>query len=104
MNGDGGVRPGRLRLTRRGRVVVGLALALLSAVTLAVGATASVANGPADLVPRTVVRSGDTLWRIATRELPDRDPYAAIDEIRQLNGLDGYTVHPGQHLRLPTRR
>jgi len=46
----------------------------------------------------------DTLWRIAMRELPELDPYRAIDAIRSLNGLPNYTVHPGQHLKLPRRR
>jgi LysM repeat protein len=56
------------------------------------------ATGPA---PSVVVQPHDTLWSIATRATPERDPYAAIAEIRQLNNLQGYVVHPGQTLELP---
>jgi LysM repeat protein len=48
-----------------------------------------------------VVQPHDTLWSIATRTAPRRDPYAAVAEIQRLNGLDGYVVHPGETLILP---
>ena len=46
------------------------------------------------------VRPGDSLWGIAERELGDGFRY---EELRQLNGLDGYVIHPGQTLKLPGR-
>jgi LysM repeat protein len=93
-----------LHLTRRGRCVVAGLLA-----TLATGVSALVANSteaatPAPSGVETVVQEDDTLWRIAARELPAVDPYDAVDMIRRLNGLSDFTVHPGQHLRLPSRR
>lgn len=54
--------------------------------------------------PTTVVRPGDTLWSIALRAAPGRDPFVTINEIRQLNDIDDYTVHPGQTLVLPGGR
>jgi len=51
-----------------------------------------------------VVQAGDTLWSIAERYLPRHDQFATIAEIRQLNGLSDYTIHPGQHLVLPGHR
>jgi LysM repeat protein len=55
-------------------------------------------TGPA---PTVVVQRYDTLWSIATRTSPRRDPYAAVAEIQKLNGLDGYVVEPGDTLILP---
>jgi len=92
-----------LRLTRRGRAVVlsffVLMASLASALLLASASRADEpVTGPA---PAVVVQPHDTLWSIATRATPERDPYAAIAEIRKINGLEGYVVHPGQTLELP---
>ena len=92
-----------LRLTRRGRVVVLAFFVLMASLASAILlATASRADdreaGPA---PTVVVQPDDTLWAIATRTAPDRDPYTAMAEIKKLNGIRGYVVHPGQRLQLP---
>lgn len=109
-------RPGRVRLTRRGRVVVGLGLLLggllVVAAMLLVTTPPSHAADPASGDPAptegseggqpvAVVQPGDTLWSVAARHLPSRDAYGTIEEIRRLNGLSGHTIHPGQRLRLP---
>lgn len=44
------------------------------------------------------VKSGDSLWGIAERELGNGFLY---DEIRKLNGLSDYWIYPGQILKLP---
>jgi len=92
-----------LRLTRRGRVVVlaffVLMASLASAILLTTASRAeSRESGPA---PSVVVQPDDTLWAIATRTAPDRDPYAAMAEIKRINGIEGYVVHAGQRLELP---
>jgi hypothetical protein len=92
---------GRVRLTRRGRMVVLVFFLLLAGVGLALAAPASRAAGPAGKAPTAEVHPGDTLWSIAERELPGRDPVHAVEEIRELNGLTDYTVHAGQHVVLP---
>ncbi|MEE6263008.1 LysM peptidoglycan-binding domain-containing protein [Plantactinospora sonchi] len=51
-----------------------------------------------------VVRPGDSLWSLAERHRPDRDPVVVVDEIRRLNGMDGYLVYVGQRLLVPTDR
>lgn len=92
-----------LRLTRRGRaVVLGffiLMASLASAILLASASRAEEpATGPAASV---VVQPDDTLWSIAARTDPARDPFAAIADLRRVNALEGYVVHPGQTLELP---
>ena len=92
-----------LRLTRRGRaVVLGFFIVLASIASAILLATASRAEqSPSGPAPSVVVQPDDTLWSIATRTAPRRDPYAAVAEIRKINHLDGYVVHPGQTLELP---
>ncbi|MFG1604230.1 LysM peptidoglycan-binding domain-containing protein [Actinoplanes sp. NPDC049265] len=92
-----------LRLTRRGRAVV-LAF-FIGASTVASAFLLSTASraeqlpqGPA---PTVVVQRQDTLWSIATRTAPRRDPYAAVAEIKRINNIEGYVVHPGETLQLP---
>ena len=48
------------------------------------------------------VEYGDTLWEVATEHYPSsEDPRAAIEAIRQENGLEGYGLSPGMRLKLP---
>jgi LysM repeat protein len=91
-----------VRLTRRGRVVVLVLLLVLAGFAVAVAASASRAAVTSRPAPTAVVRPGDSLWSVAVRHVPGSDPFAAIEEIRRLNGLSDYTVHPGQTLTLPT--
>jgi LysM repeat protein len=46
------------------------------------------------------VRPGDTLWGIASRVAPQRDPRAEIALLQRLNGLHDVALVPGQVLRL----
>lgn len=91
-----------LRLTRRGVAVLAIAVGLLAAglVTLAAvsvhGANASV---PARAPASVLVRSGDTLWSIALRIAPDRDPRAEVDDLMHLNHLRSPALVPGEVLR-----
>ena len=95
-----------VRLTRRGRVVVVIMLALATAgVFVPLAATAGqAADQPVGPPPVTVVQSGDTLWSIASRYAPRRSPLETVDEIRRLNHLHGYVILAGQQLELPRTR
>jgi LysM repeat protein len=93
-----------VRLTRRGRVVVLVLLLLLTGLAGVTVASVSRAATTARPAPTAVVRPGDTLWSVAVRHVPGREPFDAIEEIRRLNGLADYTVHPGQRLTLPDGR
>jgi hypothetical protein len=93
-----------VRLTRRGRLVVLAFMLLLCGLTAAVAAAPGRAADPARPRATAVVRPGDTLWSFTARNAPGRDPYAAIEEVRRLNHIEGYVIHPGQRLVLPRRR
>jgi hypothetical protein len=96
------VRP--VRLTLRGRVVLVVGLLILGTVLVVLAAGRGEAADPTGPVPTAVVESGDTLWSVAARTAPGRDRFQIIDEIRRLNGISDYTVHPGQRLLLPRVR
>ncbi|MFI0432522.1 MAG: LysM peptidoglycan-binding domain-containing protein [Candidatus Nanopelagicales bacterium] len=121
------------RFTRRGRVVVAAVVVVLLGLSLAAGlvsaasVTASAREGSfaagvesgveapvvrestnrtvpaAAATSSIVVRPGDTLWSIAVRALPDRDPREAVVALREVNQIDGGDLAAGQRLRLPVR-
>jgi len=101
MAATGVLSPARVRLTRRGRAVVLALLLVLAAGVIAVAAGPSLAADPPGSLPTTVVQPHDTLWKIAGRVNARRDRFRVIDDIRRLNGIADYTVHPGQRLTLP---
>jgi LysM repeat protein len=92
----------RLRLTRRGRVVIFALFLLFAAAAVTLAATASRAADPSGPAETTVVQQGETLWSIADRHDLKGDPRAVIEEIRRLNALPDYTIYTGQELKLPS--
>jgi len=97
--------PGHLRLTRRGRLVTAAATLLIAALAL-VGVVSrapglrETAPVPASAPAQVVVAPGETLWSIAERIAPDRDPRTVVAGIQRLNDLPTADVRAGQTLRL----
>lgn len=48
-----------------------------------------------------VVRQGDTLWSIAARVAPERDPRSLVDAIAAVNDVSAGALVPGQTLSIP---
>lgn len=92
-----------LRLTRRGVVVLAVAVVLLGLALIGLArlsAPQTAASSPA--APRVVtVQAGDTLWSIATRVAPNTDPRAEVAQLQRRNHLTGVDLIPGQTLRVP---
>jgi LysM repeat protein len=92
-----------VRLTRRG--VVALAVLVAAVAVALVGVARLSAPVPAQgaapsRVPATViVHPGDTLWSIAAKLAPQRDPRAEVAELQRLNDLSVPGLVPGQVLR-----
>jgi hypothetical protein len=98
--GAGPVPRPRMRLTRRGRVVVAVLVAALVAV---VGVGLAVQLASAHAVPRVItVERGQTLWGIASRELPGLPVTDGIVELQIANSLSTSQIHVGQRLVVPT--
>jgi LysM repeat protein len=92
-----------LRLTRRGVVVLTLAVAALAVALLSVAALSApnTGAGPRHQPATVTVHDGDTLWAIAARVAPDRDPRAEVAQLQRRNHLTGVALMPGQVLRIP---
>jgi len=97
-----------LRLTRRGRVVVAVAAALLLAVlSLVIAASAQATSHPLPSriaqqhLTQVTVRPGQSLWSVAENADPGADTRAVIQQIVELNGLTGDVVFAGQRLWVP---
>jgi len=94
-----------VRLTRRGRIVVGalvsLPFAALLVVTGSVAADAETADSQVSATAIVVVQPGENLWSIAQAVAPHDDPRSTITAIRDLNSLGTDTVVPGQSLVVP---
>ncbi|WP_375500215.1 LysM peptidoglycan-binding domain-containing protein [uncultured Jatrophihabitans sp.] len=93
-----------LRLTRRGVMVLAALTAIAGALLVwlaALSAPHAAAAGSTSAGPATVtVHSGDTLWALASRIAPERDPRAEVADLRRLNHLTDPSVMPGQVLRV----
>jgi hypothetical protein len=104
---DAAVRPmPRLRITRRGRVVLGVLLAAPLAIALAVstlgsppaeaGSTVSTAS-----FEHVTVAAGESLWELAAWIAPEADPRQVVSDLVALNQLSTTEVQPGQRLAIP---
>jgi LysM repeat protein len=90
-----------VRLTRRGRVVVGVVLLALAAAMVVV-LTSNVQAAPPSSPPRAVVvHPGDTLWSIAARVHPRGSLTDTMLAIERLNHMPDGTVYVGQQLLVP---
>lgn len=97
---------GRIRLTRRGRVVfTSLAAAPLIAVAAWIGVSAipAVATSSSSSVvfEYATVEAGQSLWQLAATIAPEADPRDVIADLMRLNQLDSSTVSPGQRIAIP---
>jgi LysM domain len=97
-----------LRLTRRGRVVVAVAAALvLAALSLVIASTAQATNHPVSAraaqqgLAQVTVHPGQNLWSVAESADPAADTRVVIQQIIELNGLTGNVVFTGQRLWVP---
>ncbi len=95
---------GRLRLTRRGRVVVVLLLLglLLALFTVLGPRSAATRDSGAPVATRTVeVGPGDTLWGIASTVAEPGEVRETVHRIQELNALTGPGLRVGQEIAVP---
>jgi nucleoid-associated protein YgaU len=96
-----GAAPKKIRLTRRGRVLAFVVLAIAVYAAFGLGrASAGGASSPTHATS-VVVQPGDSLWTIAVRALPGSDPRDVVGELRSINHLSSADLAVGQRLRLP---
>jgi LysM domain len=99
-----------VRFTRRGRVVVVLAVLAAAFVIFSLGrwgadanASDAASNAAVGHTTRSVIiEAGQSLWDIARDVRPGHDPRDTIHVLEQLNpDLDGGLVFPGQEIVIP---
>ena len=102
------LRSTHLRITRRGRAVLTLLIAIPLAVAAAVtgvgalGAAAGTHTGTTTF-QHVTVEPGESLWQVAQSVAPNADPRDVIANILSLNDLSSGDVQPGQSLAIPTQ-
>lgn len=90
---------GRLHLTRRGRAVIVAGLfALLVVLGSIAGHATTAAAGVRTPVQHVTVRSGETLWQLASRIDPTGDPRVVVAQLEAVNHLSSDEVAAGQRL------
>ncbi len=99
-------RAPHLRLTRRGRVVIGMLvlvplLGMLAGFTIAGASAAATDSSSQTQFQYLTVQSGESLWSIAEMIAPEADPRDVVADIARLNNLDGSSVQAGQRLAIP---
>lgn len=91
-----------LRLTRRGVLVLAMVVAAVGAALLCLAARSASAPPTTSVAPHAVsVAPGDTLWSIASRVAPQRDPRAEVAALQRRNHLTDTDLTPGQRLLVP---
>ncbi len=96
----------RLRITRRGRLVVSaiVALPLVAAAWFGVldGGSAIASHEQSGVeFEYLTVQPGQTLWQLAEDLAPTADPRDVVAEIMQLNNLAGAELVVGDRLAIP---
>lgn len=90
-----------LRLTPRGRLVLIVLPGVLVVVGLLVAVLAPAAATSAPPARTLVVQAGDTLWGVAERVAPHRDPRVVVAELQWANHLRDARVPAGLRLAVP---
>jgi hypothetical protein len=98
----------RLRLTRRGRVVIGSIISLpLVAIALLLMLNGGMATATTE-TPRVpfeyvTVHAGESLWSLVQSIAPSADPRDVVTEFVTLNQLPSASIQAGQRLAIPTK-
>jgi ABC-type transport system involved in cytochrome c biogenesis permease component len=98
----------RLRITRRGRTVLAVLIAVPLAIAAVVGGVGAMGATATD-APVTSsfqyvhVAAGESLWQVAQEIAPKADPRDVVADLTRLNGLEGATLQPGQRLAIPAK-
>jgi len=93
------------RLTRRGRVAVGVAFVAVLGGGLAVGQASVAAPSAPTSYGVLTVEPGQTLWGIAQEVAPGVDPRATVERLVAVNGLvDADDITAGDRLSVPVAR
>jgi len=102
------LRQPHLRITRRGRAVLTLLIAIplaIGAAVMGVGAVGAAAgsHGSTATFQYVTVEPGESLWQVAEGVAPKADPREVIADILSLNNLSSGDVQAGERLAIPAQ-
>jgi hypothetical protein len=97
-----------LRITRRGRAVLTLLVAIpvaIGAAVMGVGAVGAAAGSHSSSATfeYVTVEPGESLWQVAEGVAPQADPREGVADILSLNNLSSGDVQAGQRLAIPAQ-
>ena len=96
----------RLRITRRGRIVLTTLAAIpvvIAAMMFALNGGGAIAtSGAGQPLEQIVVLPGETLWQLAEDYAPNADPRDFIADVESLNAIGG-GLQAGQVLDIPAK-
>jgi len=106
--GTAAIAQPHLRITRRGRAVLTLLIAIplaIGAAVTGVGAIGAAAgtHGSAATYQYLTVEPGESLWQVAQSVAPTADPREVVADILSLNNLSSGDVQSGQRLAIPAQ-
>jgi LysM repeat protein len=90
-----------MHLTRRGKVIALILVAVAVYAAFGLGRASAGAEPSPAHASSVVVQSGDSLWTIAVRSRPSSDPRDVVGELKSLNHLSNADLAVGQRLLLP---
>lgn len=98
----------RLRITRRGRAVLTVLIAVPLAVAAVIGGIGALGAAADDSAATAsfeyvTVAPGESLWQLAEEVAPTADPRDVVADISHLNGLGSDVIQPGQRLAIPAK-
>ena len=101
-------RTSRLRITRRGHVLVTLVVTaplVVAAFGFALNGGGASAGADVSSVAfeHVTVQPGESLWQLAGEIAPSHDPREVVSDLVQLNQLGSAEVQPGQSLAVPLK-
>ncbi len=95
-------QPTRATYLRRRVVAVLVAAVLLVGLAAALGVGGADADGPTPIASTVTIQPGQTLWDVAAAVTPaGGDVRATVDDIVELNGLDGTNVAAWTVIAIP---
>jgi hypothetical protein len=84
-------------------MIFGASILTIIGIVIASGQLAG-ASDLAQAAPATemiTVQAGDSLWSLATNAVSTGDPRDTVQRIRELNGIEGSIITPGDRLVVP---
>ncbi len=90
----------KLRLTRRGRLLLLLVAAVAAYAAFGLGRASADASHVVTPASTVAVQPGDSLWTIAVRAFPHSDPRDVVGTLKSINHLSSSDLVVGQKLRL----